>query len=98
MSGEFDKYQFPETVNDKRRIVGLAWDECIVITLPILFGVLEKCSLVMIAVAILSWILIRALKGGRGTQHMVNRLYWYLPFIHHFFKKIPSSGYRHWIN
>lgn len=98
MSGEFDKYQFPETVNETRRIVGVAWDECIIISLPILIGIMFKCSLVMIVVAVLSWLLVRKLKAGKGTQYMVDAIYWHLPFIHHFFKKIPASGLRHWIN
>ncbi|WP_241576701.1 type IV conjugative transfer system protein TraL [Rosenbergiella collisarenosi] len=98
MNGEIDKYNFPETVNEQRRIIGLAWDEFLVVALPILFGILLKCSLIMIVIAVLSWILIRTLKSGRGTQYMANIIYWYLPYIHFFFRKIPSSGLRHWVN
>jgi conjugal transfer pilus assembly protein TraL len=100
MSGNFDKYSFPETINEQSRLFGLPVDEVSVIATPIVCGVAYSCAGVMCALAAAMWILLRYLKKGQGTQFMVDFLYWHLPsfLFRPFLRKIPSSANRHWVN
>ncbi|CAM3825875.1 type IV conjugative transfer system protein TraL [Rouxiella silvae] len=99
MSGELDKFKFPETINEQTRIIGLPVDEMFLITTPILAGIGMNMGGQMCIVACLLWLLVRYLKRGKGTYYMVDMLYWYLPsFIFRiFYRVIPDSGNRHWI-
>ncbi|CAO94954.1 MULTISPECIES: type IV conjugative transfer system protein TraL [Erwinia] len=100
MSGTFDKYTFPETINEQNRIFGLPVDEVAVIATPVICGVAYSCAGAMCLLAALLWVLLRYLKKGKGSQFMADFLYWNLPYFlfRPFFRKIPSSGNRHWVN
>lgn len=100
MSGTFDKYSFPETFNEQTRLFGLPLDEVAVIATPVICGVAYSCAGVMCTLAALLWVIVRYLKKGKGTQFMADILYWHLPYFlfKPFFRKIPSSGNRHWVN
>lgn len=98
MSGEDEKYDFPETVNQEDRILGLPRDEFFVVAPVIGFGVWANMAFIMLGVAGVLWFIVRYLKKGQGSYWLLNFCYWYLPtfIFRSVFKSLPDSGYRHW--
>ena len=98
MNGEGDKYNFPETMNQQNRYLGLPIDELIV-TAPILvLGVLNNLSLELGVIAGILWFIVRYLKKGQGSYWLLNFCYWHLPSLLFkvTFRQIPDSSFRHW--
>jgi conjugal transfer pilus assembly protein TraL len=93
------QYQFPETLNQQKRIIGLPTEEAVVITACAGVGLLCDLFIVMLFVAAVLWLLIRYLKKGQGTWWLLNLLYWYLPtkLFRLQFRRVPDSGNRHWM-
>lgn len=79
MSGEEDKYYFPETLNQQERYFGLPLDELLVIAPLVIFGVLNDMAIELTVVAGLLWLLVRYLKKGQGSYWLLNFCYWHLP-------------------
>ncbi|MEQ9883229.1 type IV conjugative transfer system protein TraL [Pectobacterium brasiliense] len=98
MSGEDDKYYFPETLNQQERIIGLPVDEFIVVAPLLIAGIVYNMSTVLSVVAGLLWLLIRYLKKGQGSYWLLNFCYWRLPYFVFkiTFRQIPDSSFRHW--
>ncbi|ELW9465971.1 TraL protein [compost metagenome] len=98
MSGEEDKYYFPETLNQQDRYLGLPLDELIIVAPLILLGVLNDMSTELTVIAGLLWALVRYLKKGQGSYWLLNFCYWYLPTLLFkvAFRQIPDSSFRHW--
>ena len=98
MSGEGDKYNFPETMNQQDRYLGLPIDELIVTAPLLVLGVLNNLSLELGVIAGILWFIVRYLKKGQGSFWLLNFCYWHLPtFIFRVtFRLIPDSGFRHW--
>lgn len=81
MSGEEDKYDFPETLNQQERYIGLPLDEVIIVAPLIVLGVLNDMSLELSIVAGLLWAIIRHLKKGRvRTGYLIFATGTYPPF------------------
>lgn len=69
MSGEEDKYYFPETLNQQDRYLGLPLDELIIVAPLILLGVLNDMSTELTVIAGLLWALVRyrTVRRHRGS-------------------------------
>ena len=101
MSSENDlqRYRFPKTLTEQRRLFGLPLDEAIP-TLPVLvWGVYISKALFGLIAAALIWIAIRWAKRGKGSMWLYNLLYWHLPtaLFRSVFKTLPDSSFRQWI-
>ncbi|QCE25858.1 type IV conjugative transfer system protein TraL (plasmid) [Enterobacter bugandensis] len=98
MSGEEDKYNFPETMNQQDRYLGLPIDELIVTAPLIVLGVLNNLSVELGVIAGILWFIVRYLKKGQGSYWLLNFCYWHLPsFLFKVtFRQIPDSSFRHW--
>lgn len=93
-----ERYQFPLTLSNQRRICGLPLDELV------LYVPLAIC-----AIFINSWIFapalagaiigIRRLKRGRGSSYLLSLSYWLLPtpVMRFFITALPDSFKRYWI-
>jgi conjugal transfer pilus assembly protein TraL len=92
MNGEEDKYNFPETMNQQDRYLGLPIDELIV-TAPLLLGVLNNLSVELGVIAGILWFIVRYLKKGQGSYWLLNFCYWHLPSLLFkvTFRQIPDS-------
>ncbi|QKJ89311.1 conjugal transfer pilus assembly protein TraL (plasmid) [Paramixta manurensis] len=99
MDRESLQYQFPETLNNQKRVIGLPPEEAFVITACAGIGMLCDMLVVMLVVGGALWLLIRHLKKGQGTWWLLNLLYWYLPtaLFRLQFRRVPDSGNRHWM-
>ncbi|UXY13579.1 type IV conjugative transfer system protein TraL (plasmid) [Kosakonia sp. ML.JS2a] len=98
MSGEEDKYYFPETLNQQARFIGLPIDELLVIAPLTLLGVAYNMSTALGIISGFLWWLIRYLKKGQGSYWLLNFCYWHLPvwIFRVAFRLIPDSSFRHW--
>ena len=98
MNGEGDKYNFPETMNQQGRYLGLPIDELIVTAPLLVLGVLNNLSLELGAIAGILWFIVRYLKKGQGSYWLLNFCYWHLPSLLSkvTFRQIPDSSFRHW--
>ena len=98
MNGEGDKYNFPETMNQQDRYLGLPIDELIVTAPLLVLGVLNNLSLELGVIAGILWFIVRYLKKGQGSYWLLNFCYWYLPTLLFkvAFRQIPDSSFRHW--
>lgn len=98
MNGEGDKYNFPETMNQQDRYLGLPIDELIVTAPLLILGVLNNLSLELGVIAGILWFIVRYLKKGQGSYWLLNFCYWYLPSLLFkvTFRQIPDSSFRHW--
>lgn len=98
MSGEEDKYYFPETLNQQERYFGLPLDEIIIVAPLIILGVLNNMSTELSIIAGLLWASVRYMKKGQGSYWLLNFCYWHLPSLLFkvTFRKIPDSSFRHW--
>lgn len=98
MSGEEDKYYFPETLNQQERYFGLPLDEIIIVAPLVILGVLNNMSTELSIIAGLLWASVRYLKKGQGSYWLLNFCYWHLPSLLFkiTFRKIPDSSFRHW--
>lgn len=98
MNGEGDKYNFPETMNQQDRYLGLPIDELIVTAPLLILGVLNNLSLELGVIAGILWFIVRYLKKGQGSYWLLNFCYWHLPspLFKVTFRQIPDSSFRHW--
>ncbi|WP_407437740.1 type IV conjugative transfer system protein TraL [Lelliottia sp.] len=98
MSGEEDKYYFPETLNQQERYFGLPLDEIIIVAPLVILGVLNNMSTELSIIAGLLWASVRYMKKGQGSYWLLNFCYWHLPSLLFkvTFRKIPDSSFRHW--
>ncbi|HFZ0820259.1 TPA: type IV conjugative transfer system protein TraL [Enterobacter cloacae] len=98
MNGEGDKYNFPETMNQQDRYLGLPIDELIVTAPLLVLGVLNNLSLELGVIAGILWFIVRYLKKGQGSYWLLNFCYWRLPSLLFkvTFRQIPDSSFRHW--
>ncbi len=71
MSGEEDKYNFPETMNQQDRYLGLPIDELIVTAPLIALGVLNNLSVELGVIAGILWFIVRYLKKGQGSYWLL---------------------------
>ena len=98
MDGEVDKYDFPETLNQPDRIIGLPKDEFFVVAPVIVIGIAFNMAFVMLGVAGALWFAVRYFKKGQGSYWLLNFCYWYLPtaLFRTVFQALPDSSFRHW--
>jgi len=98
MSGEADKYDFTETLNQQERYFGLPLDEILIVAPLVILGVLNNMSTELSIIAGLLWALVRYLKKGQGSYWLLNFCYWHLPsaLFKVTFRQIPDSSFRHW--
>ncbi|EMA8656793.1 type IV conjugative transfer system protein TraL [Cronobacter sakazakii] len=98
MNREDDKYNFPETLNQQSRFIGLPLDEIIIVAPLVILGVIYNMSTVLSFIAGLLWWLVRYLKKGQGSYWLLNFCYWHLPSLifRITFRQIPDSSFRHW--
>ncbi|AOE42642.1 conjugal transfer pilus assembly protein TraL [Pantoea sp. AN62] len=99
MDRESLQYQFPETLNQQKRLAGLPTEEAVLIIACGVIGFFCDMFIVMLIVAGALWLLVRHLKKGQGTWWLMNLLYWYLPtaLLRLQFRRVPDSGNRHWM-
>ncbi|HHQ4545257.1 TPA: type IV conjugative transfer system protein TraL [Aeromonas veronii] len=100
MSSEaLDKYRFPKTLSEQRRLLGLPYDEGIPAALPLAWGIYVGNPMFGLCAGALIWFSIRTAKRGRGSMWLYNLLYWYFPTVlfRSVFKVIPDSSFRQWI-
>lgn len=96
MSGNYD---FPETLNEQTRIIGLPVDEFCLVAPLVGAGIWLSMAGSFCIIAATLWVLIRHLKRGQGSSWLLNVAYWYLPtfvFVG-LFKSIPESWKRRWM-
>lgn len=95
---EIDKYRFPKTLTEQRRIFGLPLDEAIPIFIVGGLMIWMKKYLFALVVAALLWFFIRKVKKGKGSMWLYNLAYWYLPseLWRVVYKIIPDSCFRQW--
>lgn len=99
MSSEIDKYRFPKTLSEQRRLFGMPYDEAIPALLPLGWGLYVGKPMFGLCAAVLIWFAIHSAKRGRGSMWLYNLLYWHLPtdLFRIVFKTIPDSSFRQWI-
>lgn len=98
-SESLEKYRFPKTLSEQRRLLGMPYDEALPSLTPLLWGVCVGSAMFGLCTAILIWLAIRIAKRGRGSLWLYNLLYWYFPtaLFRVVFKTIPDSSFRQWI-
>lgn len=98
-SEELNKYRFPKTLSEQRRLLGLPYDEAFPSLTPLAWGVYVGNAMFGLCAAALIWFAIRTAKRGRGSMWLYNLLYWYFPtaLFRVVFKTIPDSSFRQWI-
>lgn len=93
-----NRYHYPETLSAQRRFVGLPPDEfCLYVPLALLA---IFCNMWIFGPTLLTAVCgIRTLKRGRGSQYLLNLVYWCLPpaAVRFFISALPESYKRHWI-
>lgn len=99
MSDNADRYLFPETLNEQKRILGLPPEEFVVIFICGAAGFFYNMLLAMFVTGGGLWLLIRHMKKGQGSWWLINVCYWYLPttLFRVQFRRVPDSGNRHWM-
>ena len=93
-------YVVCKTLDQPMRIIGLPLDEFVITAiLSGIFIFLGKLILSM-GLAILTVVLMRAMKKGQGASWLLNVFYWYLPqsFTKAFIRFTPGSHHREWIS
>ncbi|PHM59551.1 type IV conjugative transfer system protein TraL [Xenorhabdus ishibashii] len=99
MDGKENRYLFPSTLTNQRRVMGLPIDEfCIYIPLA-LAGIFSNLFLYFPILA-MAYISIRKLKKGKGSCYLLNLVYWFLPktMADFFIRALPASYKRYWIS
>lgn len=93
------RYQFPQTLTEQRRILGIPMDEAIAGMAPLCWGVLTGNHVAGLVMGALFWIGLSRFKKGRGSAWLYNMAYWYLPeyCFKGMFKILPDSAYRLWL-
>lgn len=96
---DLNKYRFPKTLSEQRRLLGLPYDEAIPSFPVLIWGILVQKALFGMGMAVLIWFGIRSSKRGKGSMWLYNFLYWYFPTLlfRIVFKVIPDSSFRQWI-
>lgn len=99
MSDEFEKYRFPQMLDQQRRLFGLQIDEAILLLAPLGVGFYFGYYVVGLASGMILMFILKKLKRGKPSTYLYNAVYWYFPSYTRgsVFKKIPPSYYRHWI-
>ncbi|AWK15137.1 type IV conjugative transfer system protein TraL [Candidatus Fukatsuia symbiotica] len=96
---DLQKYRFPKTLSEPRRLFGLPYDEALP-SLPVfLWGIMVHHALFGMGMALVICLGIRTAKRGKGSMWLYNLLYWYFPgfLFRPVFKVIPDSSFRQWI-
>jgi len=98
-SGSLEKYRFPKTLSEQRRLLGLPFDEAIPSLPPLLWGLYVGSPMFGLCAGAVIWLVIRTAKNGRGSMWFYNLLYWHFPtaLFRVVFKVIPDSSFRQWI-
>lgn len=93
------KYQFPATLNQQKRFLGLPPEEAVVLLSFGVIGFYIDMLIVMLCAGAVAWLLLRHLKKGQGSWWLLNLLYWYLPtvLLRVQFRRVPDSANRHWM-
>ena len=98
MSGEVeDRYIFPQTLTEQKRLIGIPLDEASVGLTPACVGIYFNQSLVGMIVGLLFWFALTHFKKGKGTSWLFNMCYWHLPGLNGQFKVLPESAWRLWL-
>lgn len=93
------RFNFPQTLSEQSRPIGLPLDETVVLCLPMSWGFLDGQRITGLVIAALLWIALRYFKKGRGTAWLINACYWYLPAacFNGIYRTIPESAFRLWL-
>ncbi|NIF23911.1 type IV conjugative transfer system protein TraL [Candidatus Pantoea multigeneris] len=93
-----NRYRFAGTFSEQKRFVGLPPDEfCLLVPLGLLAIFVNMWIFGPTLLA--TFIGIRRLKNGRGSQYILNLAYWCLPtsVMRFFISILPESYKRHWV-
>ncbi len=95
-----EKYDFPQTMNQQTRILGLPVDEFLIVAPLVGAGIWLSRTGSFCTLAVILWFLIRHLKRGQGSYWLLNAAYWYLPtcVFMGFLKCTPDSWKRRWMH
>lgn len=93
------RFNFPQTLGEQSRPIGLPMDETVAIVGPFGWGIYTGYTIAGLVIAVLLYFLLRYFKKGRGIQWLFNACYWYFPSFcsKGFFLVIPDSAYRLWL-
>lgn len=94
-----EKYQFPTTLSQQERWIGLPADEAIIFIPQFLLAVLYQ-PFIFFPTLLFSFFLIRWLKKGRGSSYLLSLMYWFLPnFVSNILSlSLPASYLRYWVS
>lgn len=94
-----NKYRFPETLTNQGRWFGLPVDELIPACICAGLGIYTKNYISGIVAALLTYLIIRKLKKGKGSSWLRDLIYWYMPtsLLRGVFQHVPHSCHRQWI-
>lgn len=99
MDGKKNRYIFPSTLSNPKRVMGLPIDEfCIYI--PLALAAIFANLFLFTPILALAYISVRKLKSGKGSSYLINLMYWFLPktMADFFIRHLPASYKRYWIS
>lgn len=93
-----NRYEFPATLSDEKRYVGLPLDE-LVVCLPLALLAIFANMWIFGPTLAAAYIGMRHLKKGKGSSYLINLAYWFLPttLMRFFISVLPESFKRHWV-
>ena len=94
-----DKYSFPKTLSEPKRVAVLTLDEFIPASMVFILAFFSGSVMGAVTGAALLVILIRFAKQGRKIGWVVSLSYWWLPSLvtRCFFRFLPDSSLRHMV-
>lgn len=94
-----DRYIFPQTLTEQKRLIGIPLDEALVGLVPACAGIYAGQNVPGLIVGFLLWFALSHFKKGRGSAWLFNMCYWYLPgyCFRGLYKVLPESGWRLWL-
>lgn len=93
------RYQFPATLSNQERWLGLTIDEAVIFIPQAILMVFYNPYLFSITLLI-SFFSIRRLKKGKGSSYLLCVMYWFLPrsVTALFISALPPSYFRYWVS
>lgn len=91
-----DHYRINRYLDEQRRLIGLALDECIPMLMFLVLGFCLRQIMVSIILMMGWFVLIRILKKGKGSAALLVTLYWHMVGSPYCFQGLPDSTQRVW--
>ncbi len=91
-----ERYQINRYLDEQRRLLGLALDECIPMIGLFVVCFFMKAMIIGLMLMALWLVLMRALKRGRGSAALFITWYWHMAGSAQLFRGLPNSTQRVW--